>query len=343
MKSAILCKTNSELEFQELELPKLEKGQVLVKILYSGLCRSQLNEISAHKGPDKYLPHTLGHEASAIVQEVGSDVTKVNKNDYVVVTWIKGSGIDTPSCQYTNKNGKKINSGAVTTFNEYSVVSENRVVKIPKEVPPEIGALLGCAIPTGVGIVKNELKMKSGESIAIFGIGGVGSAVLLGAVAANASTIIAVDINEDKLEFAKKNGATHVINSKKDDVVSKIKEIIPNGVDYSVDCSGIPSAIEAGFEAIKDTGLTVIAGNPKQGETISIIPFEFIKGKKIIGSWGGNTNPDVDIPIYADDYLKGKLKISNIISKIYDFKDINTAIKDFKEGKVVKLVIKIGE
>ncbi len=346
MKGVVLYKTNGPLVVEELEIPSLQDGQVLVKILFSGVCRAQINEIKAHKGPDKYLPHTLGHEASGIVEETGPGVKKVKKGDYVVLTWIKGEGIDAPSCTYTtHKDKKKINSGAITTFNQYSVISENRIVKIPKEVPPDIAALFGCAVPTGVGIVKNELKAKKGESLAIFGIGGIGSCVLLGAVSAGVSPIIAVDINSDKLEFAKENGATHTVNPKEmdiKDVVAKIKEITNNeGVDYSVDCAGIPLMIEAAFDAIKDTGTTIIAGNPAYGEKIRITPFDLIKGKKIFGSWGGSVKPDKDIPLFIQDYLSGKLKVDKLITKTYSLDKINDAIKSLGKGKVIRALIKM--
>ena len=158
-KAAVLYETNKPLVIEEVEIPKLKDGQVLVKVLFSGVCGSQLNEIKGLKGEDKYLPHLLGHEGSGIVEEVGSKVTKVKKGDYVVLCWIKGSGLDAPSCQYT-KDNIKINSGAITTFNQYSIISENRLFKIPKEVPPYVAALLGCAIPTGAGIIKNEIRKK---------------------------------------------------------------------------------------------------------------------------------------------------------------------------------------
>ena len=343
MKSAVLVETAKPLQMQELQLPELKDGQVLVKVISAGLCRAQLNEISAHKGPDKYLPHTLGHEASAFVEEVGKGVTKVKKGDYVVLTWIKGDGIHEQNCEYIRTSDNvKINSGPITAFNEYSVVSENRVVKIPEEVPPDIAALLGCVVPTGLGIIKNELEAKERETIAIFGSGGIGSTVLFGASSAKLSTIIAVDINDKKLEFAKENGATHTINSLKEDVVEKIKEIT-NGewVDYAVDCIGIPKVSETAFDVIKNSGIAVIAGNAKEGERVSVIPFELIKGKRIIGTWGGATKPDIDIPYYAQEYLAGRLELERLISKKYSFENINQAIEDLKEGLVIRAMINI--
>ncbi len=342
-KGAVLYETNSDLVLEELDTPELEKGQVLVKILYSGICRAQVNEIKAHKGPDKYLPHTLGHEASGIVEEISEGVTKVKAGDYVVLTWIKGKGIDVPGCTYTNKDGKKINSGAITTFNQYSVISENRIVKIPKDVPPKVAALLGCAVPTGAGIVKNQLNAKENDSVAIFGIGGIGASALLYAKAAGVNPLIAIDINAEKLDFAKECGATHVINPNEIDVRKAIREIVPKGVDYSIDCAGITEMIEAAFDVIKDTGTTIVAGNPAKGEKIQIVPFDLIKGKKIFGSWGGSAKTDEDIPYYAKLYLDGKLGIDKLISKEYPLFDINSALEDLRAGKVVRALINCQE
>jgi len=202
-KAAVLYKINEPLVIETLRTPSLKEGQVLVKILYSGVCRSQLNEIKGLKGKDRFLPHLLGHEGSGIVEKIGGGVTKVKEGDYVVLSWIKGDGADIPSCQYYDGD-TMINSGAITTFSEYSVISENRIFKIPQKVPPDIAALLGCAIPTGAGIVKNTIKLKKRNTIAIFGIGGIGSSALLYAGSLGCSKIIAIDVSDFKLDFAKK-------------------------------------------------------------------------------------------------------------------------------------------
>lgn len=344
MKGAVLYETGSRLVVEELELPELLPGQVLVRILASGVCRAQLNEITAHKGPDIYLPHTLGHEASGIVEDTGKGVTKVRKGDYVVLTWIKGLGMDIPGCSYRSAGtGKKINSGAVTTFSEYSVVSENRVVKIPQEVRPEVAALFGCAIPTGVGIVSNQLKLRKGDSVAVFGIGGIGASVLLGAASAGASPIIAVDVSQAKLDFAGQNGADFLVNPTKDDPVAAIRKITSGkGVDYSVDCAGIPKAIEQAFESLNDAGLCVVAGNPAKGEKISIVPFDLIKGKRIIGSWGGAVMPDRDIPLFIGAYLSGKLRADRLATKEFSLDRINDAVDTLRKGEVIRAIVRIG-
>ena len=340
-KAAVLYELNKPLVIEELEIPSLEKGQVLVKILYSGICHSQINEIKGLKGEDKYLPHLLGHEGSGIVEEIGPGITKVRKGDYVVLSWIKGTGLDAPSCQY-NKDGLTINSGAITTFSEYAVISENRLVVISKEVPPDIAALLGCAIPTGAGIIKNEINLKKEDSLAIFGLGGIGSSALIYASSLSCSKIIAVDINDSKLNFAKEIGATDIINASKVNPVEKIKELtFGKGVDFSIESSGVSAAMENAFESTKDSGKTIIAGNLKSGEKMFINPFDLIRGKRIIGTWGGKTNPDVDIPFYAKKFIQEDIMFKKLITKIYNLNEINDAFNDLKQGRVVRALIKL--
>ncbi|MCB4790669.1 MAG: zinc-binding dehydrogenase [Elusimicrobia bacterium] len=339
-KAAVLNELNKPLVIEELIIPELKEGQVLVKIKASGLCHSQLNEIKGNKGPDKFLPHTMGHEGAGIVEEIGRNIKKVKKGDHVVLTWIKGSGFDVPSAIYVTSDGIKVNSGAISTFTEYAVVSENRLVKIPEEVPFKDASLLGCAIPTGAGIIKNTVKLQPNHSLAVFGVGGIGSSAVLYAASIGCSKIIAIDINDSKLEFAKRIGAKYTLNSKKEDVISKIKKFSDGkGVDYSVECSGVKEVMEMAFNSINNKGTTVIAGNLKHGERISINPFDLIVGKKIIGTWGGETYPDVDIPVYIELYLSKKLKLNELITNTYDLQNINTAFADLEQGKVQRAVI----
>ncbi len=339
-KAAVLYEQNKQLITEEITMPELMEGQVLVKIISTGICRTQINEIKGEKGPDKFLPHTIGHEGAGIVHKVGKNVKKVKAGDHVVLTWIKGIGMDIPSSKYKNNNNIVVNSGAISTFMEYAVISENRLVGIPDDMPFNEAALLGCAIPTGAGIIKNSINLKKDNSVSIFGIGGIGASALLYASAIGCSKIIAIDVNEKKLKFAMDIGATQTINLKTEDVVSRIKEISDNdGTDYTVECSGKKEAMEAAFASINNNGAAVIAGNLKYDEKISINPFDLILGKKIIGTWGGETKPDIDIPLYVKMFLSGKLKLDKLISHRFRLEEINEAIKLIEKGDVVRAII----
>ncbi|MFC2071632.1 zinc-binding dehydrogenase [Chloroflexota bacterium] len=337
-KTAILREIGKPLVIEELEIPELQSGQVLVKILYSGICHSQLNEIKGLKGEDKYLPHALGHEAGGIVEEIGPGVSHVKPGDHAVLSWIKGLGMDVPSMQY-HKDKEIINAGAITTFSEYSVISENRIIPITDKMPLDKAALLGCALPTGGGIILNQIKPAPGSSLAAIGVGGVGLGSILLADRMKCTPIIAVDINDKKLQLARRLGATETINSATTDFVSAIMDITHGkGVDYAVETAGLTETIEKSFASVKwdiwDGGLAVIAGNPPHNEKISIDPY-YLKGKRITGTWGGQTKAEKDIPHYVDLYLAGKLKLDELITDRFNFDEINQAFQAMDKGELV--------
>lgn len=329
-KAAILRSLNQLLEIQELAVPKLLKGQVLVKIAYSGLCHSQINEIRGLKGEDKFLPHTLGHEGSGIVLECGEGVTKVKPGDHVVLSWIKGKGLDVPGSVY-----EKVNSGAISTFLTHAVIAENRLIAIPKEMPLREAALLGCAIPTGAGVVKNEMGINEGQSFAVFGAGGVGLSALLAAKHAKAFPIIAVDVSDEKLQKAIQMGATHGINVKKDDPVKAIFDLTGGkGADFVFECAGRKEAMEKAFDSLKAPGLCVLAGNLPKGEKISIDPFDLIRGKKIVGTWGGKSQIDEDVQYYCDLFLKKEIAFEGLITHEVPLEKINDLVHELEAGRV---------
>ena len=342
-KAAVLYEMGKELAIEELEIPELERGQVLVKVLYSGLCGSQLNEIRGRKGEDKYLPHTLGHEGSGIVIKIGTGVKGFKEGDYVVLTWLAGKGTGAPSCKY-KKGSQAINSGAISTFSEYAVISENRLVKISKKIPPDIAAVLGCAVPTGVGIVKNTLKPEKGSSIAIFGVGGIGLCAVIGAAFSGCGKIIAVDIYDSKLELAKELGATHVINSRNTDPCTKIKELTNNlGVNYAVEASGVAKVMEQAYESTSTPGKVALAGNVKKGDKISIDPYPLLFGKQLLGTSLGETHRAEDIPKYAQLYLDGNLKIDKLITHKYTLSEINKAFAELESGNMGRGLVRCSE
>ena len=337
-KAAFLRNVGGPLIIEELEIPKLTGGQVLVQILCSGLCRSQLNEINGRKGKE-FIPHLLGHEASGFVVEIGDGVKKVRPQDYVVCSWIKGSGLKSSSAIYYQGKTGKVNAGPVATFASYAVVAENGLVKVPDELPPPVAAILGCAVPTGAGIIDNFKIAGRDKKLAIFGIGGVGAGALLRAVAVGLECY-AFDLKPWKLDWAREKLGVKTVNVLFDDVIFSISEFI-RFFDFSIECSGSRIAMEMAFECLKDDGTAIIAGNLKPGEKISIDPYELIKGKELKGTWGGECVIDKEIPFYAAEYLEGKMAIDKMISKIYPFDKINEGLKDLEEGKLIRGVVRM--
>ncbi|MFC1461943.1 zinc-binding dehydrogenase, partial [Verrucomicrobiota bacterium] len=236
---------------------------------------------------------------------------------------------------YKSKKRGTVNAGWVTTFNKHAVVSENRITAVPKDFDPEIGALMGCAVTTAFGVINNDARLNIGESIAIFGTGGVGLPMVQGAAMVSAYPIIAIDLKKKKLELAKKLGATHVINAGARDVEAKIRKIVgQDGVDVAVDNTGNVNVIETAYSVTSASGRTILVGVPRKGEnaTIDTLPLHF--EKVLTGSHGGDCRPDIDIPRYVRLCQDGKLSLKQMISKRYTLEQINEAISDLRGGKV---------
>ncbi len=337
--AAILKKINELVIVHDIRMPDLKSGQLVVKIQYSGLCHSQLMEVKGGRGEDKYLPHMLGHEGVGIVEDVGDGVTKVQVGDKVVLGWIKGEGIDAGGSVYESPKGN-INAGAVTTFSTYSVVSENRVIKIPDNFDSKVAVLLGCALPTGAGIVLNQLKPKANSTVLVYGLGGIGLSALLALKHFKNVKVIAVDIEPSKLVLAQEFGA-HECYLATQQGLSELKECHADDIDYAVEAAGTVKSIEHAFELIRRGGKCIFASHPKQGDKISIDPFELICGKRIEGSWGGGSKPDKDIPIIADIINKYNLPVHKMLSKEYPLMEINDALDDLESRKIVRALIRM--
>lgn len=337
-KAAVLNELEKPLSIESLNTPELLPGQVLVRIHYSGICHSQLNEIQGKKGQDKFLPHTLGHEGSGLVEAVGPSVEKVKPQDPVIITWLKGSGMNVPSTVYKNSDGVSINSGPVSTFMELAVVSENRLVKIPSQMPLREAALLGCAIPTGAGMVLNTEPQRKLDSLAVFGAGGIGLSAIMAAKIRGIRRIIAIDINTDKLKLAQTLGATDCIDAKDGDAKDVLMKMTKAaGVDLTIECAGQRETMEAAFQCTSvSNGTCILAGNLAQGQTIEIDPMHLIQGRKLIGSWGGGCNPDADLPFFIDLFLKKELKLDSLISHEFKLQDINEACNALLEGRSIR-------
>jgi S-(hydroxymethyl)glutathione dehydrogenase/alcohol dehydrogenase len=322
----------------------LDYGQVLVKLTYSGVCRSQLMEISGFRGEDHWLPHLLGHEAVGFVKAVGPGVTKVIPGDEVVLGWLRGDGIDASPAKYSC--GKSVvNGGRVTTFSDLSVVSESRVIKVPgcSRLPHMV--LLGCALPTGAGMVINQLDVNKGSEVAILGLGGIGMGALIAALSKGFKVVAAMDINPRKLDFAREMGCKHVYQvSSAFEIPRDFADDFPEGVDFCIESAGKVETIELGFSLVnRIRGTLLFASHPPDGETISISPHELISGKKIIGSWGGGVHPDRDFKKLSELIEGSEQILGSLVKNIYELEDINQAVRDLENGLVFRPIIKLGD
>jgi S-(hydroxymethyl)glutathione dehydrogenase/alcohol dehydrogenase len=338
-KAAILTELNTPLVVDEIDVPKLECGHVLVEVHCSGICGAQLGEIAGVKGPDNFLPHLMGHEGGATVLETGPGVSTLSKGDRVVMHWRKGVGIQARPASY-EWNGRTVNAGWVTTFNEYAVVSENRLTVIPEDIDFEIAALMGCAVTTGLGIINNDAAVKIGDSIAVLGCGGVGLNVVQGAAMVSANPIIGIDIYDHKLEMARRFGASHTINSAKSDLREEVRKIVgAKGVDVFVENTGSVRLIELAYELTGKTGRTILVGVPRYDQDITIhsLPLHF--GKMLTGCEGGHTNPTTDIPRYLNLHRNGKLKLDGLVTHRFPLDQINDALDAVRSGEAGRCII----
>ena len=332
--AAILVEQKKPLVIEEVEVPAPKLGQVLVKVLASGICGSQIGEIDGVKGPDRFLPHLLGHEGCGEVLECGEGVRHVKPGDRVVLHWRKGAGLESVTPVYESRIGK-VNAGWVTTFNEYAVVSENRVTAIPGDFDPESAALFGCAVTTGFGVVTNNARLAIGESIAVFGAGGIGLNIVQGAALAGGHPIIALDRFDTRLELARSLGATHTINVTQADPAECIRQIVGHdGVDVAVDNTGNVEVIALSSRVTNARGRTVLVGVPPGHSTaaISTLPLHF--EKRLVGSHGGECRPDVDIPRYVRLVREGRLDLGSLVGRRYPLTGINAAIADMTSGRL---------
>lgn len=335
MRAAILVEQKKPLVVDEVDLPEtLDYGQVLVRIFFSGVCGSQIGEIDGAKGEDKFLPHLLGHEGSGEVMAVGRGVCHVRAGDQVIMHWRPGKGHEAATPRYSWR-GKPLNAGFVTTFNEYAVVSENRLTVMPKDFDPRLATLFGCALTTGLGVVSNNARVKMGESVVVFGAGGVGLNVIQGASLSSAYPIIGVDLYENKLELARTFGATHLIHSGKQDATTEILNIVgAQGADVVVDNTGNTDIIAMAYELTAAQGRTILVGVPRKGNKISIYSLPLHFGKVVTGSHGGEADPSVDIPKYMKLHQAGKLRLDGLITDCFDLADINAAIRKMRSGDI---------
>jgi len=344
MKAAILTKLNSPLEVRDVDPTDLKVGQVLVKVIVSGLCGAQLQEIKGFKGNLKFIPHLMGHEGCGIVQSVGPGVTNVKIGETVVMHWRIGRGIESDFPQYKFE-GRNIASGKVVSLAEFAIVSENRLTPIPETTCPYFAALLGCGMTTALGIINNEIDLKFGESIAIVGCGGVGLNLIQAAKLGGAYPVIGIDVSETKKKLSIDAGATFFVDAKTEILGTQLQKITTRGkVDIVVDTTGSPSVIQEMVNYLSDVGRIVLVGQPNPDQPILIpnaVQLFGGRGKSIRATQGGKTDPTSDIPRYSKLNSAGILNTDKIITHKMGLKDINTAIEILKSGHAGRIMIEM--
>ncbi|MFM6173529.1 MAG: zinc-binding dehydrogenase [Sphaerospermopsis kisseleviana] len=337
--AAILVEQRKPLVIDEVEVPALKRGQVLVEIHATRVCGSQIGEIDGVKGPDKFLPHLLGHEAGAIVLEVGADVSHVAPGDRVVCHWRPGAGIDAGGSVY-KWNGREVNAGPITTFQKYAVISENRLTKVPADTDFELCCLLADTLTTGFGVINNDAKVKAGESVVIFGVGGIGFGVVLGAKLAGANPIIGIDVHAHKLAKAAQHGLTHAIDASRENAPDKVKDILGGLADVVIDGTGNPAVIESAYELTRlRGGRCVLFGVLPHDKKISIQTLALHFGRTLTGSEGGQSRPHEDIPKILGQIAAGAFDPSDFINRRGSLSEVGDVMADMRKGDVIHAVL----
>ena len=340
--AAILVETGRPLELVDLEIPPLKPGQVLVEIAYSGVCHTQVGEWLGWRGPDAFLPHCLGHEGCGTVVDIAPGVSRCVPGDEVILSWIKAAGQDIAGTTY-QWDHRTVNAGGVTTFSRHAVISENRASRLPAGMPRRAAALVGCAAATGFGSILNTAQVELGESVVIFGVGGIGLCALSAAAATGANPIAAVDTRSQRLEVAQQLGATHIIDASVGDTLSALRAICSGGWNVAIEATGQPRVMEMSLAAVRARGgRAVVVGNAKFGVSLTLDPREFNQGKRLLGTWGGDTVPDRDFPKYCDWIASGKTPVESILDREYALPDINAALEDLHAGRCTRPLINMN-
>ncbi len=341
-KAAILVGSRKPLVVDEITLPaSLDYGQVLARVKTSSICGAQINEIDAVKGVDRFLPHLLGHEALAVVIENGPGVTACKPGDTVIMHWRPGAGIQANTPAYSWR-GQKLNAGWVTTFNEYAVVSENRLTPVPASIDRKSAPLLGCAVTTALGVVNNDARVAIGESVVVFGVGGVGLNIVQFAALVGANPLIAIDRLNNKLSMAKSFGATHAIRSDDaEEIGSQIHNLLgADGADKVIETTGVKGLIELAYQVTAKKGRCILVGVPHEKVELYTLPLHFDKVLK--GSEGGQCQPARDIPRLVRLAEAGRISYDGIVTHEFPLDEINDALDLMRSGKSGRILLNIG-
>jgi len=325
----------------EIELPDPRPDQVIVKLYSSGVCHSQLHQM--HNAANA-RPMTLGHEGTGVVTHIGSDVTHVKEGDMAIVTWVPRNakqGRWAPEPSGVTYREEEV-SGAVYTWGQDVLTTGEYVVKVDDDVPKDVSSIVGCAILTGSGAVLHTAGVKPGDSVAVWGVGGVGIAAVQMASILEAYPIIAVDLDDAKLAWAKTMGATHTVNAANEDAVARVTELSNGGVDYSFDAIGfkvtteqiLPATRSGGSGAENHGGMAVLIGMPQPDQEMTIWPGHFMFHQRRYRGSLGATYPDKDFPMYLRLYKEGKLRLDDMVTRRYKLEDINQACNDLQSGEI---------
>jgi S-(hydroxymethyl)glutathione dehydrogenase/alcohol dehydrogenase len=364
-KAAIAWGPNQPLSIEEVDVMLPKKGEVLVKVVASGVCHTDAFTLSG-EDPEGIFPAILGHEGGGIVEQIGEGVTSVQVGDHVIPLYTpecreckfclsgktnlcqkiretQGKGLMPDGTTRFYKDGQPIfHYMGCSTFSEYTVLPEISLAKVNKAAPLEEVCLLGCGVTTGMGAVMNTAKVQPGDTVAIFGLGGIGLSAVIGAEMAKASRIIAIDINESKFELARKLGATDCINPKDYDkpIQDVIVELTDGGVDYSFECIGNVDIMRSALECChKGWGESIIVGVAGAGKEISTRPFQLVTGRVWRGTAFGGVKGRTELPDYVERYLAGEFKLSDFITHTMPLENINESFDLMHKGESIRTVI----
>jgi len=364
-RAAIAWEAGKPLEIEELDLEGPKAGEVLVRIVATGVCHTDAYTLSG-QDPEGLFPSILGHEGGGIVEEVGAGVTSVQPGDHVIPLYTpecgqckfclsgktnlcqairstQGQGLMPDGTSRFSKNGQRIfHYMGTSTFSEYTVLPEIAIAKINPAAPLDKVCLLGCGVTTGIGAVMNTAKVEAGSTVFVFGLGGIGLSVVQGAVMAQASRIIGVDINPTKFELAQQLGATECVNPQDYDqpIQQVIVELTDGGADYSFECVGNVELMRAALESChKGWGESTIIGVAGAGQEISTRPFQLVTGRVWRGSAFGGVKGRSQLPLYVDRYLNSDIQIDPFITQTLPLEEINTAFELMHAGKSIRSVI----
>ncbi|PKR56632.1 S-(hydroxymethyl)glutathione dehydrogenase/class III alcohol dehydrogenase [Thalassospira lohafexi] len=364
-KAAIAWEAGKPLSIEEVQVAPPKAGEVRIKIVATGVCHTDAFTLSGDD-PEGIFPAILGHEGGGIVESIGEGVTSVAVGDHVIPLYTpecgeckfcksgktnlcqkiratQGKGLMPDGTTRFSQNGKPIfHYMGCSTFSEYSVLPEISLAKINKTAPLEEVCLLGCGVTTGMGATTNAAKVQKGDSVAVFGLGGIGLSAIIGAQMAGAGRIVAIDINESKFELAKQLGATDCINPQKFDkpIQEVIVEMTDGGVEWSFECIGNVNVMRSALECChKGWGESVIIGVAGAGQEISTRPFQLVTGRVWRGTAFGGVKGRSQLPDYVERYLAGEFKLSDFITHTMKLEDINEAFDLMHEGKSIRSVI----